>query len=117
MAQPDELAGLRAEVAALRRRVRALAALALLAAALAAIALARPSRPGGGRGTEFVAQEYRLVDPSGNLRGSWRCPPAGPALTLLDEGGRPAAELRLDPGGGGRLRLTGADGRVLDQRP
>jgi hypothetical protein len=105
----DEVPALRAEVAALRGRVRMLMLLTGAALAVAVVALLR-----GGpepRRVELEAQEYRLMDPDGRLRGMFRCPPAGPSLEILDEHGRPVIVLSESPLGGGQVRVMDADGR------
>lgn len=121
MSTHEEVAALRAEVALLRKGVRSLAVLTL-AALFAALLLGARGwlfRPAGEemRAVEVSAQEYRLLDPDGNLRGMWRCPPAGPSLIILDEKGRLAVELGQAPRGGGKIRLLDGAGRVLFERP
>ncbi len=114
MDHAEEVAALREELAALRRRGRtalavALAALALALAACGLLAWRGKALPAG-EGVE--AQEYRLIDPDGRLRGMWHCPPAGPSLTLLDEEGRALVVLREGPDGG-TLRVSSRESRVL----
>jgi hypothetical protein len=108
----DEVPALRAEVTALRGRVRLLTLLTGAAVAVALVAVFRvsPAEPNPRR-VELEAQEYRLVDPDGRLRGMFRCPPAGPSLEILDERGRPVIVLSESPLGGGQLRVMDADGR------
>lgn len=119
----DEIAALRAEVAVLRQRVRTLFALlfAVLAAVIILVAWVR--RPAGvrwdaeeARAEQVEAHEYRLLDPDGNLRGLWNCPPVGPSLVLTDDQGRPAVVLRGTPQGG-TLQVKDATGRVLFEKP
>jgi hypothetical protein len=107
-----EVPALRAELAALRGRVRLLTLLtgAAVVVALAAMLRASPSESNPRR-VELEAQEYRLVDPDGRLRGMFRCPPAGPSLEILDERGRPIIVLSESPLGGGQVRIMDADGR------
>jgi hypothetical protein len=119
MTPADEIAALREEVRGLRRRGRvqlALAVVVLLALAALVLEQGRRHRAEGLRAVQVEAQEYRLLDPDGNLRGLWHCPPAGPSFTLLDEQGRAAADVRLGPTGA-RLRLTDAAGQVLFEQP
>jgi hypothetical protein len=121
---PEEIVALRAEVAALRRRVRLLTILVLSALAVAVVPwAARGMRPAGprwdadeARAVQVEAQEYRLLDPDGGLRGMWSCPPAGPSMILLDERGRLLFEVRQGPKGG-TLRLLDSEGRLLIERP
>jgi hypothetical protein len=119
MTPSDQVEALRAEVAALRRQGRALLAVALLALAAAGWALWRggPGRPGGAGAVQFEAQEYRLLDPDGALRGLWTCPPAGPSLIILDGEGRVAAQLSQAPGGGGAIRVADSNGGAVFQKP
>jgi hypothetical protein len=118
----DEIAGLRAEVAALRGRVRTLFAVLVVGLGATALLALYPRRGRGGwaaeeaRAVQVEAQEYRLLDPDGNLRGLWHCPPAGPALTLLDAEGRVAVDLRQTPDGGA-LRVNDAGLRNRFKRP
>jgi hypothetical protein len=123
MSTNEEMAALRAEIAGLRRWLRLLVALVLVVVVTAVLLLAwnrlgglldRGSQPVGA--LEVSAQEYRLLDPDGNLRGLWHCPPAGPSLSILDKDGRLAVEVALTPGGGGTIRLR-EGGRVVFQRP
>jgi hypothetical protein len=126
MSTADEVAALKNEVASLRRQVRALLVVALLPAALWAVLglwhVIR-GRPGGlvsgeeTRWVQVVAQEYHLTDPDGNLRGLWRCPPAGPSFFLLDENGRVAVEVRQLPGGGGAVKVMDASGKASSSLP
>ncbi len=101
----NDIATLRAELAALRRQVRALTwgILAVLGAVVLLLVFRRG--PAAGfvadaeilRTVEVDAQEFRLFDPDGNLRGAFRCPPAGPALNLFDAQGRVVASVAADP--------------------
>jgi hypothetical protein len=123
MTSTDPIAALQVEVIALRRQARILAGVALLALVAAVFGLLRSGverqtwQTKEARAIQVEAQEFRLLDPDGRLRGLWRCPPAGPSLTLLDESGRIALELRQAPGGGGGLLLTDAQGKVLFSQP
>ena len=113
MTEGNEVATLRAEVAAVRRQVRGLTILLVLALAGVGVLTVRGQRPGADAvrpghpalGAPVEAQMYRLLDPDGNLRGLWQCPPAGPALALMDEAGRPAVTLTA-----GKVGLTLSDG-------
>ncbi len=125
MSTGDQFDALRMEVASLRRRVHALTAVAAVALGVAAVALIARAQPAAGRwgvpgphpeGSQYEAQEYRLMDPDGRLRGLWRCPPAGPSFELLDETGRVAVEVRQDPGGG-TVRVVGGERREAVLRP
>ena len=119
----DEVAALRAEVAVLRRRVRTLFALALAVLITVIVLIALTRRPAGvrwdaeeARAEQVEANQYRLLDPDGNLRGLWNCPPAGPSLVLTDDKGRPAIVMRGTPGGG-TFQVKDATGRVLFEKP
>jgi hypothetical protein len=118
----DEVAALRAEVGALRRWVSALLLLTLVSLASVVLLAVRGFGAGSGWGTSEVrvvkiaAQEYHLLDPDGNLRGLWNCPPAGPSLTLHAQNGRVAAELREVPGKGGMIQVFDAAGQPLQDR-
>src|SRR5262245_51589425 len=107
------------EVAALRRQVRVLWFVALTSLVVAGVGMWRGSakRAEEIHALQVEAQEFRLLDPNGALRGLWRCPPAGPAFTLLEENGRVAIELRESADGGGSLMMRDADGKILFQRP
>jgi hypothetical protein len=118
MSSADEVAILRAEIARQRRWLRLLLVLTLAALTLAALAPGRAmlSRSGAPwpaedevRALQFEAHEYRLLDPDGNLRGLWSCPPAGPSLILLDEKGRPFLQLHQLPDGSGLLKFKDGD--------
>jgi hypothetical protein len=124
MSTPDEVAVLLAEVVALRKRVQVLTVLSLIILAAALVLAVLGWTTGSGRwataenrAVEVSAQEYRLLDPDGNLRGIWQCPPAGPSLILLDEQGRLAVEVAQRPGKGGSILVKDADGRVLFKQP
>jgi hypothetical protein len=123
MSPADEIAALRAELAAQRRRGRVVAAVALAALVGVAVLAARDYRRAGGgwdtdeaRAARVEAQAFHLLDPNGNLRGQWSCPPAGPFLTLRDESGRAVLVLRQTDEGG-TLRITDANGQVLLKVP
>lgn len=121
MTPTDEIASLRAEVAGLRRQGRIV--LVLVALVLLGVLVIAWGRRPGARPTlraeddaSVQAQEFRLVDPDGNLRGIWNCPPAGPYLTILDGHGRPLFQLRQSPEGG-VLQLNDATGRAVFKKP
>jgi hypothetical protein len=123
----DEVAQLRAEVTRLHKRLFLVLVVSLAGLALAGFGIGRAllweqrlsslQQGSESRVIQIEAQEYRLLDPDGNLRGFWSCPPAGPLLILLDENGRPALELRQMPGGGGFLKVNDGKGNVLFRKP
>ena len=124
MTADNEVATLRAEVAAVRRQVRGLTILLVLALAGVGVLIVRGQRPGADAvrpghpalGASVEAQVYRLLDPDGNLRGLWNCPPAGPSLVLTDDKGRPAIVMR-GTSQGGTFQVKDATGRVLFEKP
>jgi hypothetical protein len=113
----DDVTALRAELAALRRRVHGLALLLLVLVASAGLLLARGrdaaagplSEAGDLHAMHIEAQVIRLLDPDGNLRVLLKVPPAGPSLSLLDERGRAAVTLSASPA---EIDLTDSDGQV-----
>jgi hypothetical protein len=127
MSGADEVAVLRAEVVRLHKRLFLVLVVSFASLALAALLLGRALLgeqrlsllPSGhaARVIQIEAHEYRLLDPDGNLRGLWSCPPAGPSLILLDENGRPAFELRQLPGRGASLKMNDGEGNVLFHKP
>jgi hypothetical protein len=123
MTPGDEIAALRAEVAVLRQRVRTLFALTLGVLITVIVLIALTRRPPGvrwdaeeARAEQVEANQYRLLDPDGNLRGLWNCPPAGPSLVLTDDKGRPAIVMR-GTSQGGTFQVKDATGRVLFEKP
>ncbi|MFL5339031.1 MAG: hypothetical protein ACJ8F7_02595 [Gemmataceae bacterium] len=122
MTPADEIAALRAEVSGLRRQVHVLFAAVLVAVVVAAAFMTWRWRSTGElwnaadtRATKVEAQEYHLLDPDGNLRGLWRCPPAGPTFSLLDENGRPLVVMQQ--GADGTVNVSDGDGRPVFERP
>jgi hypothetical protein len=113
----DDITVLRAELAALRRRVHGLALLLIVVVAAAGLLLARgrdaATGPLGEAGDlhalHIEAQVIRLLDPDGNLRVLLKVPPAGPSLSLLDERGRAAVTLSASPA---EIDLTDGEGQV-----
>ncbi len=130
----DQVSRLHAELAALRRRVKALRWVLTGAGVGAVLAVVTMRRDAPGEGILRVkrvdAQEYRLLDREGHERGYLRRTRLGPSfslhdeagmarvalggetpgLVLMDEAGRPRVRVELTAGGP-RVALVGEDGR------
>ncbi len=117
MSSANELAAMRTELASLRFQLRLLFRVVLVAVATGALLAWRWHSSwqccdvNEARAVQVEAQEYHLLDPDGKLRGMWRCPPAGPSWTMLDEHGRLLVEVRQATGSG-TVRVLDGEGRV-----